>query len=195
MTAQKSCAPHGPLAIKLETPNYVVRTLEPEEATEPWQDWLNDPATMRNLNAPPTTMSRDQIKEYIESHDRVTGHLLGIFAKETGQLVGIRAIYIDPECNEFLVNILIGERDARGKGARSETRTVIYRFFFEELGLDSARCSVVASNDAILRVMDRQGWVREHTSLKPAASGEGFVELHHFRLTRAVWRRTESERT
>jgi hypothetical protein len=90
--------------------------------------------------------------------------------------------------------VLVGAKHARGKGARSETSDVIYRYFFEGLGLQSASCAVVATNETILRVMDHDGWVYERTTSKPAASGRGYVELRHFRLTRDTWQRLESER-
>jgi RimJ/RimL family protein N-acetyltransferase len=183
-----------PRTIRLETPHYIIRTLETDDATEAWRDWMNDPDTLRNLNAAPTDRSLQEIRAYIEGFDRKTSHLLGIFEKETGDLVGIRAIYIHPKLREFLMNVLIGEREARNKGARSESRVEAYRYFFEELDMVAARCTVVSTNEPVLRTMDRNGWAFQRTELKLAASGQGFVELREYRLTREAWRRKEAER-
>lgn len=186
--------PLAPRLIRLETPRYIVRTLDPADATEAWGNWLTDPATARNLNARPERMSAGAIRTYIENFDRMSAHLLGIFEKETEQLIGIRALYIDWKHREFLVNVLVGESEARNKGARGETSTVMYRYFFEDMGLEAARCSVVSTNATILNVMARNGWNQIHKDRKPAADGQGFVDLHHFRLTRDVWRRKETDR-
>lgn len=180
--------PRAPRAIHLETPNYLVRTMELSDVGPGWQEWLKDPETQRNLNARPETLSEDALKGYVTSFDRSNNHLLGIFEKTSGRMIGLRSVYINPQGRDYIVNVLIGESDARNKGARSETREVIYRYFFEDMDLDPAICSVVSTNAAILRVMDRNGWVREGSSRKPASSGEGFVELIRFRLARDVWR-------
>jgi len=180
--------------IKLETPHYLVRTLEPADAERDWGDWLQDPQTLRNLNARPTRHTQQDLLAYIAQFNRVTSHALGIFKEDSDRLIGIRTIYIDPARNDFVMNVLIGASDARHQGARTETRDVIYRFFFEELGLDAARCTVVSTNDAILRVLKGNGWAHERTDKKASATGQGFVELLSFRLTREVWRRKEAEK-
>jgi RimJ/RimL family protein N-acetyltransferase len=186
-------AQQNPRLIRLETPHYVVRTLERADALDGLRNWMTDADAVRNLNARPAVLSKKELDDYIKGFDGVTSHLLGIFEKETGALVGVRAIYVHPQLREFLVNVLVGEREARGKGARSESRDVMYRYFFEDMDMLAARCSVLSTNEPVLRIMDRNGWVRERTQMKPAASGQGFVELREFRLTRDVWRRKTAE--
>jgi RimJ/RimL family protein N-acetyltransferase len=185
----------APRNIRLETPHYIVRTLEPADATDAWRDWLTDPVAARNLNARPERLTAEALDKYIAAFNRATTHLLGIFEKETQNLIGVRAVYIDAKTREFLVNVLIGETQARNKGARGETRTVMYRYFFEEMNLETARMSVVEGNTAILKVAAENGWIHERTSQKPNVHGQGHVTLHHYRLPREVWRRKERERT
>lgn len=184
--------PLKPRTISLETPHYLVRTIEPTDIGPGWQEWLRDPETARNLNARPESLSEETLRNYVRTFDRAANHLLGIFEKASARLVGVRSIYINPHGGDFIVNVLIGESDARNKGARSETREVIYRYFFEEMDLESAVCTVVSTNEAILKIMDRNGWVREGVVRKPAADGQGSVELIGFRLTRGEWRRRRS---
>lgn len=184
----------APRTIKLETPHFVVRTLETADIDPRWQEWLKDPATARNLNARPETMTEQQLQTYVQNFNRTTAHLLGIFEKDTGRLIGVRAIYIDPKRSEFLVNVLVGEKEDRNKGARKESRDVMYRYFFKEMDLQSARCAVVSTNAPVLKVMDDNGWIHEHTEHKTAADGQGFIELRHFRLTREVWQQREDEK-
>lgn len=181
--------PLKPRTISLETPHYLVRSMELSDISTGWRDWLKDPQTARNLNVRPEALSEETLRNYVGTFDRANAHLLGIFEKEIDRLIGVRAIYISHQTGEFLVNVLIGESDARNKGARSETREVIYRYFFEEMDLKSAICSVVSTNAAVLRIMDRNGWIREGASAKPSAYGLGSVELLTFRLTRDEWRR------
>jgi RimJ/RimL family protein N-acetyltransferase len=186
--------PLAPTTIRLESPNYIVRTLEVTDATDGWRHWMKDPAALRNLNAAPAEHNEADIRAYIARFDRTLSHLLGIFEKDTQRLTGIRSIYIDPQRREFLVNVLVGESEARNKGARTESRDVMYRYFFEEMDLNAAYCTVLATNELVLRVMDRNGWILERTIHKPAVDGQGTVEIREFRLPRDVWKHKEAER-
>ena len=184
----------APRDIRLETENYIVRTLAPGDATEAWGKWLMDPVAQRMLNTSPTTMSVADLRNYIARFDRRLSHILGIYEKTNGRLIGIRAVYIAPAQSEFLVNVLIGETDARNKGARGETRTVMYKYFFEDMDLKTARCTVLDSNAPVLKVMWDNGWIKERTEFKPAAAGQGTIPLHHFLLPRDVWRAKEKDK-
>ena len=186
--------PTAPLLIRLETPHHIVRTVERADATERWCKWLLDPTATRQLNARPVEMTLDQLRSYIDGFNRTTTHLLGIFDKETGVIVGIRSIYIDFAHREFYDNILIGEVQARGKHARAESTDVVLPYFFEELDLESSRCSILAHNQAMIDLVARKGWVLEHTDMKEAVSGNRRVELRHYRLRRETWRQKMRER-
>jgi hypothetical protein len=177
-----------PRTIALETPAYVIRTLEPGDASETWRDWLADPETARMLNARPSQMDVDTVRDYIASFDRMRAHLLGIFEKETGRLVGIRAVYVDRKRSEFLVNVLVGEKDARSKGARTHSRAVVYRHFFEDFDLKTARATVVADNATVLAGLAKRGWIPDGADVRARATGEGTVEIRKFHLPRDVWR-------
>jgi RimJ/RimL family protein N-acetyltransferase len=179
---------YEPRKVRLETPNYILRTLEPDDASDAWSNWLQDDQTVRMLNARPELLTAQAMRDYVSRADHITSHVLGIFEKETGQLVGIRAIYVDLERREFQVNVLVGETQARNKGARTETRNVLYQHFFEDRDLLAARCTILAHNEQVLRLMDRGGWVHEHTDFKPSVNGGPAVELRHFRMSRESWR-------
>jgi RimJ/RimL family protein N-acetyltransferase len=185
-------SPPPPLTIRLETPNHVVRTVEQSDATENWCRWLLDADTARQLNASPRQMTMAELRTYIAHFDRVTGHLLGIFERTGGPIVGIRVVYVDYTRREFLDNVLVGEHGARGKAAFTESTAAIQHFFFEELDLVAGRCSVLTSNTKMIELLNRRGW--ELVGVEPKASNAGGapVELRHFRLMRDAWRHREN---
>lgn len=182
----------APRTVRVETANYVIRSVEKADAGESWRHWLLDANAQRMLNAKPRRLTLPEVRAFIASFDRVKAHLLGIFEKDTGRIVGIRAVYINHMLKEYLVNVLIGEADARGKGARHETRFAMHNFMFEELGMEAARCSILEDNAEMIRTVEKNGWVLQHTGDKPKASGEGAVRLREYRLTRATWRASQA---
>ncbi len=185
----------APRTIVLETPNHVIRTMERGDVCAEWCKWTADPVAARALNAKPVEMTMEQLHAYVERFDRSTSHLLGIFEKETGRLVGIRSIYIDFAHSEFYDNILVGEPDARGKRVRTESTDAVLPYFFEEVGLKSSVCGILADNTHMLEIVARKGWVHEGTEIKPRANGPGAINVMKFRLTRDVWRAKMRDRT
>ncbi len=174
--------------VRLKTARYVLRTVEADDATAGWSQWMLDPAAARWLNAIPRAASADEIRNYIATFDNKASHLIGIFEKESGRLIGIHAIYIDWAYNEYQINVMVGEADARNQGARSEARPAIHQYFMEELGLEASRATVLAGHPS-LAGMQRWGWIVEHKTVKPSAAGGPPVEILHMRLTRDAWRR------
>lgn len=183
-----------PRLIKLETPHYVMRTIEFADATEEWSNWFLDPVTARMLNRLPRRVSIQELQGRIAWFDRINRHLIGIFTKDTNHLVGIREVHIDWEKKNFTVNVLIGDPAARRHGARTETSDATYRYFFEELDLRSATITTFAHNADVVRITANNGWVKEKTEFRANATGGPPLELLHFRLWRGKWRERQKER-
>jgi RimJ/RimL family protein N-acetyltransferase len=183
-----------PSKIRLETPHYILRTIEPDDASDSWGQWLTHSDTARMLNAPVRAAPVKDIRDYIATFDGHNRHLLGIFQKDGDQLVGIRALYVDWGRRSFVVNVLVGEVAARGKGAREETGEVMYRYFFEVLGMQAAVCTVLAHNAPILKVMSDNGWKLTDTTYKAATAGGAPVEVRSYRLSRETWARKAVEK-
>jgi RimJ/RimL family protein N-acetyltransferase len=179
--------PVEPRKILLETPHFILRTVEPEDVTLRWAAWLADPAKTRTLNAKPMTVSVDDIRKYLAGFDHIKAHLLGIFERASGSMIGFWEVYVDWTYGEFLINVLIGERGRGSLDAREETQWALHAYFFDTLGLEAMRCSVVATNSLIVQVLSGYGAVHEHTARKPSAHGHDPVEIFFFRLTRTQW--------
>jgi hypothetical protein len=189
-----SNGPAEPFTISLETPNYLLRTIDSSDATEDWGNWLLEPTTLSALNAAPLKLDIAMIRSYIATFDRKKSHLLGIFHKESRTLIGIRALYIDWPYGEFMVNILIGQPGARAKGAMRETRDALYHHLFEDWGLEIARSSVLASNTLVNAYMQADGWQLLHSTVKPTAGGGGTIEVREYQMSRDQNRRYERRR-
>lgn len=179
--------------IRLESQHYLLRSMEDADALLEWGDWTADPATARALNTSPRHLDIAERQRYIASFDRRTKHLLGIWEKTGGTLVGFWSLYVDESTKEFLFNVLVGENDARAKGALKETRDLIYEHFFNARGMKAVRCTVVSTNEQMIAFLKRNHWVQAAASRREAASGGGSVEVLAFRLTRENWRKRFSE--
>jgi len=178
----------GPLTISLESPHFLLRTLEATDDVTAPADWLNHSGTAALLNVAPTRLTPSEFRDYVMRFDRTNAHVLGIFRRDSQRLVGFWSIYIDWPNLRFIVNLLVGDPDERNHGARAETADLVHRYFFEDLGLLTEHCSAVESNLQIRRILESKGWQQISRELKPAAAGGAPVGILHFMLPRAVWR-------
>lgn len=179
----------GPLTVSLASANYVLRSLEPTDDGRDFCGWLEDPETAAQLNAAPSRLSLAEFDAYVRRFDRQHAHLLGIFRRDTGRLVGIWSIYIDWPRSRFIVNLLVGDKVERNRGVRLETADLVHRFFFEELGLLEEHCSAVESNTPIRHILESKGWRLTGREQKMAPDGVTPVGIVHYVLPRETWRR------
>jgi RimJ/RimL family protein N-acetyltransferase len=186
-SAQVKRALPAPITIQVDTEHYFVRSLDPEDATERACEWLADPAKATMINVAPGAMSLADFKTYIASHDRMCGHILGIFDKVTGRHIGFWAIYIDWENREFLVNVLVGERGSTAPGARRATQRKVMAYFFETLDLQTVRFSVLRRNTPISGKLDNAGLAPEHIDYVPSATHDAFEKVEYYSVSREVW--------
>lgn len=174
--------------IRLECANYELRTMEPDDARLDWGGWLANPTTARLLNATPHAMSEPERRAYIEKFRTSPHHLLGIWEKASGALIGFWQVQVDEARREFLINVLIGVEEARSKGAQDDTCDLIYEHFFNELGMVAVCCSALARNERMIDHLLRRRWTHIGTNERPGAAGARPVVVHLFRLTRENWR-------
>lgn len=174
--------------IRLESKHYLLRTMAPPDAELDWGGWLANPTTARLLNTLPRAMSLEERRAYVARFDSLSSHLLGIWERASGEFVGFWSIYVNDASKEFLLNVLVGSTNDRHKGALKETRYLIYEHFFDVLGMNGVRCSVAGTNAQMIAFLNQNRWSHEGVVRKPASDGAGSVDIHHFRMSRDVWR-------
>lgn len=178
----------APINITIDTPNYVVRMLQETDDMGNWGDWLAEPNTARMLNAVAKTLTIDDFKKYVRGFDRIDSHLLGIFRRERGALVGMWSNYIDWPRSEFLINLIVGDIPERKTHVRHETSWRVNRYFFEELDLKFQRATTLATNIPAVRALEEKRWSLSGRTTKPSADGQGSVEILLCTRSRDVWK-------
>lgn len=178
----------GPLTISIDTPNYILRTLEEGDDMGGWCSWMDEPETARMLNMVPRKLTPDDFRRYVQAFDRVNHHLLGVFRRTDNVLVGIWSVYVDWEHSEFLLNVIIGEVKERKTHVRHETAWRLNRYFFETLGLKFQRANTLSTNIPAIRALEEKSWTLSSRGRAASADGQGQVELLHFTRSYAVWK-------
>jgi RimJ/RimL family protein N-acetyltransferase len=178
-----------PAPIAIDTPNYLMRTLTLDDATERWGAWFADADVRVALNMPDRPQTKADMQIYIRAFDQESKVLLGIFDKESGLLVGIFANYIDWKSGQFACNTVVGEAAYRSRGVMMEVTPPFRDYFFGTRGLKVMTATALSNNRAIRAYLEKTGWTL-HQVLKghvKSHSDGSMLDLCHYSITADAW--------
>ena len=150
--------PGQPLAMKSE--NYIIRSMRQSDLTERYQSWFKDPEVMEYFGAD-VNQTVDQMRQFLKSFDNKYRYNLGIFCKESGNIIGYFYVYPDFHRRVARTAVLIGDRDYWGKGVVIETRSVVFDFLFGVLGMERIWAWVDKRNIPAIFNYKAQGFQKE----------------------------------
>jgi RimJ/RimL family protein N-acetyltransferase len=121
--------------------------------------WRSDPDVARQMlsEGPPTLEEHDAW--FAAMSERGDRREFVIIDRESGRAVGTVGLSrIGDPPGEAEYGILIGERDARGRGFAAEATELILAYAFGPLGLRRVRLTVFEDNAAAFRLYERCGF-------------------------------------
>jgi RimJ/RimL family protein N-acetyltransferase len=175
--------------VRVDCGRYLLRTLTPDDASERWIGWIEDPKSMRLVNSARQTMTKADIITYIRQFDQRSHLLLGIFEKLGGAQIGFFRIDIDYVLHRCLIYLML-ERRYRHLPRTRDINIPFHDFIFETLGLRTALATALASNRAMTGFLLRTGWSLDQTIERHVKSqtDDTMLDLCYFSLTREAWR-------
>lgn len=145
--------------------NDVVRlaVLTPDDVSDAYVGWLNDPEVNRYLESRFVTHDRDGVAAYVASMLASPSSLfLAIHSKELGRHVGnIKLGPIDLYHGLGEIGLMVGAREAWGRGVATGAIAAISNIGFKDLGLRKLTAGCYASNKGSQIAFERAGFAVE----------------------------------
>lgn len=140
-----------------------LQRLSPDDVTNAYVGWLNDPETVRYTEARYVRHSLESVREYVAScQARLDVHLWGIFERAGGCHVGnIKLGPVDRTHSRASIGLIIGERSRWGRGYATEAIGIVTRLAFRDLELHKLTAGVIAGNEPSLAAFRRNGFIIE----------------------------------
>jgi len=158
---QPARRPPGP-PIRLETANYVVRSIEHGDVNEDYRDWTHDQEIMAGVNSAPTQMTIEDMHKYVDRFDNRNSFHFGIFDKNAGnRMIGFYVIYRDRRHNLAQTNVVIGDKNYWGKAVVLETRSAVLDFLFDVVKVGKIWGNPMVRNIRSVFNYKAQGFVAE----------------------------------
>lgn len=154
--------------------------------------WLGS-MELRRLLSPGRVIpfNMDDEKAWYDSITRPEDRPFAIRTLEDDRLLGSCGIHdINWQSRHGIVGIMIGERDAWGKGYGSDALNVLLRYCFNELNLNRVALQVFSYNTRARRAYEKLGFVHEGT-LREAILRDG---VYHDILLMAILAREYAAR-
>jgi len=173
--------------LRLETENYVLRTLTKDDLTDRMVSWFSDPEVMKFVDMP-LNLSNEQVSAFISGFNNKTSFCLGIFDAKTRIFVGFFQIYRLLDLQSARTSVVVGEKDYWGTGLVVETRAKILDFLFDTLRLHKVFGAVFTRNLPAVFNYKTQGF-RSEGVLKedyPARDG-GWHDVYRFAMLDHEW--------
>lgn len=145
---------------KTTTERLTLETLTPENMSDDYIDWLQDPQVLKYLEVRHTPQTRENITEFVNNmHNASNNLMLGIFLKDYNKHIGnIKLGPIDWRYKRADIGIIIGDKNQWGKGYAPEAIEAVCSLAFNELGLSRVQAGAYASNVGSQKAFEKVGF-------------------------------------
>ncbi len=144
--------------IHIQTSRLVLRTFTPEDITQNYIDWLNDPETNRYLECKYKIQDMDSLTQWVEAANQdPTRVLLGIFHEDLH--IGNVTFYSMDSIHKCLrASIAVGRKSARGSRFSTEAFGAAIEYAFNYLQYNRVESGIYDGNIAAIKMCERVGF-------------------------------------
>lgn len=125
----------APYVERVQGEAFYLKRLLPEDISDTYLGWLNDPEVIRFVQVRFQTRDRESVEAFVAGFDHINNFIFGIFAAENDDYIGNVTLRADAVHLFANMGYLIGNKDYWGSDAALETCRLIADFAFFERGL------------------------------------------------------------
>jgi RimJ/RimL family protein N-acetyltransferase len=163
-----------------------LRALLETDADGPYAGWFNDAETCRGNSHHVRPYSPDDARRYIrETAADPAVLVLAIVQRDDGRHIGNIALQrIHPVHRTAELAIVVGERDAWGRGYATEAARLLCDHGFDALNLHRIGCGTFAGNAGMRRLAERLGMREEGVRRQAAYKDGAYVDVVEYGVLR-----------
>lgn len=135
----------------------LLRTFRPEDITDRYIAWLNDPVVVRYSNQRFLMHDRTSCLRYLNSFSGTNNLFLSVRRLDNDQAIGTMTAYISRQHGTVDVGILIGDKSVWGKGYGQDAWDALVNWLLAQVSIRKLTAGTLACNTAMVRIMERSG--------------------------------------
>ena len=173
--------------IKIESKNYVIRTLDENNIDLSYIECLNTPAITKFLDVDVNYQhTKDSIMKYIKNRDNVNKFIFGIYTKKD-KLIGTHALVYNAETRTGELGVMIGDVNYWGKGVPLESRSAILDWFFKYFDAKQMIAGAFSQNFPAIYNFKRQNWEMYRIDKKWKIIDGKEVDFINYSMSKEEW--------
>lgn len=151
--------------------------IEEKHVTMGYYEWLMDPLINQYLEVRFTHYSVDELRAFVkEINQSKTDYMFAMITKEKQYIGNIKIGAINWHHRTAEVGLLIGDKDAWGKGFGTEAVKLITKYGFDVLNVRKLWAGAYAENMGSVRAFIKNGYSEECRRIKHFFSNGTYVD-------------------
>ena len=180
---------------KGETRRFDLRSLTPDDVSEEYISWWNDPELQAGFGVAARGWGQEEALENLKRFDNRNAFHIGLFQKTDNRLVGFFTINMDNTHKVSNANFLLGERALWGTDVLLEVKVHLMDFMFNALGCVKLETKVYGRNLPSIYSSKAMGFKPEGVlrSHKPGPDSQTRLDVYLFGLLREEWEQLKAD--
>lgn len=174
--------------LKITTERLVMKTMTPEDINQDYLGWWNDDELQEGLGHKGRGWDTARALKHVSSFDNIKGFHLGVYAKETGKMIGFYSMNRDPIQKVSSSTTMIGDKSYWRQGLAKEISETTIRFRFQGMDIEKIEGKVRGNNVASKALYGALGFKKEGVLIQhgPDPRG-GRIDITLFGLLKEDW--------
>ncbi len=148
--------------VRLEGDKVLLRPVEPEDVTEDYVAWMNDPEVNRFMETRFRTHTPESVADFVSRMQADANiYFFAIILKDDDRHVGNIKLAVSPEHSRGEISLFIGDKGRWGRGLATEAISLIKEFGLEGLGLAKLTAGCYANNPGSAKAFEKSGFERD----------------------------------
>lgn len=166
--------------VEIRTPRLRLRPFVGTDIDERYVAWLRDPAVVRFSNQRFRHHDRDTCARYLAGFAGADDVFVSLHTLDDDRAIGTMTAYRNRHHRTADIGILVGEREAWGRGYGQEAWNAMLNWLCALPGMRKLSCGTLACNESMLKLARRSGMQLEATRRAQELVDGVAVDMHHF---------------
>lgn len=154
-----------------------IRNLTSSDITHQYCSWLNDKETNQYLESRFTEWNMQSLLDYYHEKNK-SELMLAIIEDDTGAHIGnVKVSGIDKNHHRAEIGIIIGDKNARGKGIATTAIGIVADYCFDSLNLHKLTAGAYADNLASINAFISNGFIVEGQRKEHVLTPSGWSDV------------------